>query len=50
MHNPDVARRAKQLGIRTVPAVLINGTLAACCTDSGPDEATLRVAGLGQAL
>jgi hypothetical protein len=50
MHNPDVARRAKQLGIRTVPAVVINGTLAACCTDSGPDEATLRVAGLGQAL
>jgi hypothetical protein len=39
-----------QLGIRTVPAVVINGTLAACCTDSGPDEATLRVAGLGQAL
>ena len=50
MHNPDVARRAKSLGIRTVPAVVINGTLAACCTGSGPDEATLRAAGVGQSL
>ena len=50
MHDPEVARRAKQLGIRTVPAVVINGTLAACCTGNGPDEATLRAAGLGQAL
>ena len=50
MHNPDVARRAKQLGIRTVPAVVINGTLAACCTGSGPDAATLRAASVGQAL
>jgi glutaredoxin 3 len=50
MHNPEVVQRAKQLGIRTVPAVVINGTLAACCTGSGPDEATLRAAGLGQAL
>jgi glutaredoxin len=50
MHNPDVARRAKQLGIRTVPAVVIHGTLAACCTDRGPDEATLRAAGVGQSL
>jgi glutaredoxin len=50
MHNPEVAQRAKQLGIRAVPAVVINGTLADCCTGSGPDEATLRAAGLGHAL
>jgi glutaredoxin 3 len=50
MHNPEVARRAKSLGIRSVPAVVINGTLAACCTGSDPDEATLRAAGLGQPL
>ena len=50
MHNPEVARRAKSLGIRSVPAVVINGTLAACCTGSGPDEATLQAAGLGQPL
>jgi glutaredoxin 3 len=50
MHNPKVARRAKSLGIRSVPAVVINGQLADCCTGRGPDEATLRAAGLGQSL
>lgn len=50
MHNPEVARRAKSLGIRSVPAVVMNGKLADCCTGRGPDEATLRAAGVGQAL
>jgi glutaredoxin 3 len=50
MQNPEVASRAKSLGIRSVPAVVIDGTLAACCAGRGPDEATLRAAGLGQAL
>ena len=50
MHSPEVARRAKRLGIRTLPAVVINGTLAACCADRGVDEDTLRAAGVGQAL
>jgi glutaredoxin 3 len=50
IHNPDVARRAKSLGIRTVPAVVINSTLADCCAGRGVDEATLRAAGIGQAL
>ena len=50
MKNHAVASRAKSLGIRSVPAVVINGKLADCCTGRGPDEATLRAAGLGQAL
>ena len=50
MHNPEVARRAKDLGIRSVPAVVINGTLADCCAGRGVDEAILRAAGVGQAL
>ena len=50
MHNPEVARRAKSLGIRSVPAVVINGTLADCCAGRGIDEDTLRAAGLGQPL
>ena len=50
MQNPEVASRAKSLGIRSVPAVVIDGTLAECCSGPGPDEATLRTAGLGQAL
>ena len=50
MRHPDVARWAKSLGVRSVPAVVINGKLADCCAGRGPDEATLRAAGLGQPL
>jgi glutaredoxin 3 len=50
MHDYEVARRAKSLGIRSVPAVVINGTLADCCAGRGVDEATLRAAGLSQPL
>lgn len=50
MHVAEVAARAKTLGIRSVPAVLIDGELADCCAGRGPDEATLRAAGLGQPL
>ena len=50
MRVAKVAARAKKLGIRSVPAVLIDGELADCCAGRGPDEATLRAAGLGQPL
>ena len=50
MRDAQVAARAKELGIRSVPAVLIDGVLADCCSGRGPDEATLRAAGLGQPL
>lgn len=45
-----LATRAKGLGIRAVPAVVIDGKLADCCTGRGPEEATLRAAGLGQKI
>jgi len=48
MSKRDVAQRAKQLGVRSVPAVAVNGQLAGCCAGRGPDEGTLRAAGLGQ--
>jgi hypothetical protein len=47
MNDPKVASRAKSLGIRSVPTVVIDGKLADCCTGRGPDEGTLRAAGLG---
>lgn len=50
MHDPQVAQRAETLGIRSVPAVVIDGVLADCCTGRGPDEARLRAAGLGQPI
>ena len=50
MRHPDGASRAKRLGIRSVPAVVIDGRLTDCCAGRGPDEQTLRAAGLGQPL
>jgi glutaredoxin len=50
MKNPEVTERAKNLGIRSIPAVVIDGKLAGCCAGQGPDETTLRAAGLGKPL
>ena len=50
MKNMDVAKRAKSLGIRSVPSVVIDGKLADCCTGRGVDVQVLRAAGLGRAL
>ena len=49
MKDANVASRAKRLGIRSVPAVVVDGKLADCCAGPGPEEATLRAAGLGVA-
>lgn len=50
MHKPEVSNKAKQYGIRSVPAVVVDGKLADCCAGRGPDEAALRAAGLGSPL
>jgi glutaredoxin 3 len=50
MNTTHVSDRARQLGVRSVPAVVIDGKLAGCCAGSGPDEATLKAAGIGQPL
>jgi glutaredoxin len=44
MHKSDIASKAKQYGVRSVPAVVIDGKLAGCCTGRGPDELVLRSA------
>ncbi len=49
MNDAAVAERAKTLGVKRVPAIVIDGQLAECCTGGGPDETTLRTAGLGVA-
>ena len=50
MKDHAVAERAKSLGIRSVPAIVIDGKLADCCAGRGPDEATLKASGLGKPL
>lgn len=50
MRDTSVARRAKALSIRSVPAVVINGQLAGCCVERGVKTDTLKAAGVGQPL
>lgn len=50
MRDIEVAKRAKSLGIRSVPSVVIDGKLASCCAGRGVDEQVLRAAGLGKAI
>lgn len=47
MRDASVAARAKALGVRSVPAVVIDGQLASCCSGRGVDRDALRAAGLG---
>lgn len=49
MNDIEVAKRAKALGINSVPAVAINGKLADCCANRGVDENVLRSASIGNA-
>lgn len=42
MHQPEVASKAKQYGVRSVPAVVIEGKLAGCCAGRGPEQHVLR--------
>ena len=41
LHQAQVAARAKHHGIRSLPSVVVDGKLAGCCTERGPDEAIL---------
>jgi hypothetical protein len=44
MHKEAIASRAKHHGVRSLPAVVIDGKLAGCCAGRGPDEHVLREA------
>ena len=50
MHKPEVAKKARAYGIRSVPAVAVDGRLADCCAGRGPDESQLRATGIGTPL
>ena len=43
MQDAKVAQRAKDLGVRSLPAVVLGGSrLASCCSGRGPDAEILR--------
>lgn len=49
MHEQETAGEAETLGIRTVPAVVVDGSLLACCRNTGPTFEELQAAGLTRA-
>ena len=50
MTDASIASRARELGIKTVPAVVVDGELASCRDGTGPTEEALRQTGVGQRL
>jgi glutaredoxin 3 len=49
MHNDEgAAEAAEAFGIRTVPAVVVDGFLLACCKNKGPTLRELQGAGLAK--
>lgn len=50
MNDHNISQRAKMIGIRRVPAVVVDGKLADCCSIGAPSEKDLRKAGIGNAI
>ena len=50
MHKDAAAAKAKQYGVSSVPAIVVDGKFADCCAGRGVDEPSLRSAGVGVPL
>jgi len=50
MNARGVAAKAKKYGVQRLPAIVIDGKLAACCSNRGVDAKVLRSAGVGVRL
>ncbi|MDQ1418882.1 MAG: hypothetical protein QOJ52_844 [Acidimicrobiaceae bacterium] len=48
MHNTAVVERSEAFGIRTLPAIVVDGALLACCKNAGPTLKELHAAGLSK--
>lgn len=42
--------KVHEYGIKTVPAVVVDGRLVSCCENSGPQTEELEAAGIGKRL
>lgn len=50
MKDPKIAKRAKELGVKSVPDVVIDGKVADCCLGHDISEEALREDGVGEPL
>jgi hypothetical protein len=44
------AEKAREYGLKMVPAVVMDGRIVSCCDNQGPNQEELRAAGIGQRL
>lgn len=47
MNDPEIAKRAETLGVKSIPSVAVDGQLASCCSSSGIDLEALKALGVG---
>jgi len=47
---PSAREKAAEYGIKTIPAVVVDGRLVSCCENTGPNRDALSAAGIGQRL
>lgn len=47
---PTAAEKVAEYGIKTIPAVVVDGRLVSCCQNPGPSREELAAAGIGQRL
>lgn len=45
--NESGADRAERYGIKTIPAVVVDGRIVSCCDNRGPNREELAAAGIG---
>jgi hypothetical protein len=50
MQKEQVSTRAKQFGVRSLPAVAVDGKLLDCCAGAGLQESDLVAVGVGEPL
>lgn len=48
MHTKTAQAKAREYGVKRVPAVVVNGRLADCCRQGAVDIGTLQRLGVGQ--
>ncbi|MEX2553098.1 MAG: thioredoxin family protein [Actinomycetota bacterium] len=48
--NEQGADTARQYDLKTVPAVVVDGTLVSCCDNRGPNAEELRRVGIGRSV
>lgn len=50
LRDADAAAKASAYGVKTVPAVAVNGQLVSCCDNPGPDRESLLSGGIGRPI